>query len=452
MASRSRRPGTSGTRFASGSRNGDGAGLGPKRMTVRTIRPATARGTIDAPPSKSYTHRALVLAALTADPDILVEHPLRSDDIRATVRGLRAMGVRITSHGNALLVRTAPAIALEPATVDCGESGTTLRFLLAVAALGTAPIRFLGTGRLPRRPVRAITDPLVSMGARVEFARRDRSLPVTVTGPIRAGRVRVESSESSQPTSALLLIASAIAGTTRIEQRGAAVSRPYVEATLAALRRFGIQVRTARDRHEVAGPQRARIRRFRVPGDASSAAYLWAAAAATGGLVRVRGIDPELPQADLRVLDWLRRQGCSVSHTRGGITVKGRLRRGAEVDLTDAPDLYPLLAVLAAITPGGSSRLTGAPHLALKESDRRTESLRLALGLGADARLTRSGLEVRGRGSPTPVRMESLTDHRLVMSAAIGGLAATGPSRLGDAGAVRKSFPGFWTSLASLTR
>jgi 3-phosphoshikimate 1-carboxyvinyltransferase len=421
-------------------------------MTIRTLGPAVARGTIAAPPSKSYTHRALVLAAITADPDILVERPLRSDDTRATARGLRAMGVRIQGRGSDLHVQRASRLAARPATIDCGESGTTLRFLLAVAALGTAPIRFVGSGRLPHRPVRAITEPLVGLGARVQFERGDRSLPVTVTGPIRPGRVRVGSSESSQPTSALLLIAPAIDGTTRIQERGSAVSRPYVEATLATLRRFGLDLRSERRQYEIVGPQRARIRRIRIPGDASSAAYLWAAAAATGGSVRVTGIDPVLPQADLRILSWLQEQGSRVSRTRLGITVAGRLRRGACADLTDAPDLYPLLAVLAAITPNAESRLTGAPHLALKESDRRAESFRLARGFGAGARLTRGGLEVRGTAAPTPVRMESLADHRLVMSAAIGGLAAGGRSRIGDARAVRKSFPAFWTSLASLTR
>lgn len=413
---------------------------------IRTVLPGVARGRAPAPASKSYTHRALVAAYVSGRP-VRIVHPLDSEDTRATAEGLGRLGATVDRSQGHWTVRRAAGRSRRSITIDCRESGTSLRFLTALAALRSCPVRFTGRGRLPQRPMEALLEPLRSLGATVRYERRGSGLPFTIQGPIAAGEVRVSAAESSQPVSALLLASAALEGPTRIRLQGSAVSRPYVDATLAWLRMVGGEVARAGPSWVVRGPLQGGPPEVTVPGDASSAAYLWAAGAATGGAIEVDGIDRRWPQADLRILEVLRVMGATVRSHGDRIAVAGPLRRGLSVDLTDAPDLYPLVGVLASLVPRAASRLRGAPHLEQKESNRREGTLRLAQSMGARARVQGTAVHITGTGRPRSLRLERLTDHRLVMSAAVAALAGPTPSRIGDSRAVRKSFPAFWSTL-----
>jgi 3-phosphoshikimate 1-carboxyvinyltransferase len=419
---------------------------------IRTVRPGIVRGSVRAPPSKSYTHRALVLAALSGGREVRLVDPLRSEDTRATIRGIEALGARVRWVGDDLRVRPAVEIAPRRATVDCGESGTTLRFLLALAALGEQPVRFVGRGRLPRRTLGGLAEAIAEAGGSVVFERRDRTLPLVIRGPIRPGTYRLRANESSQPVSALLLTLPALGGDSRIREIGRPVSRPYVDATRYLLHSAGVRVARTRNGWRVPGGQRPSAASFRIPGDASSAAYLWGAAAITGGRVSVRGIPREAPQADLRILDWIERQGGRVDASSRSIRVQGPLRRGARMAFAACPDLFPLAAILAAGTAGGRSTLIAGSQLRGKESDRWVETRRLLSAFGVKGSVRGHSLSILGRGSLRAVRIASLTDHRLVMSAAVGALAGSEVSRLGRAEAVAKSFPEFWVRLGELLR
>ena len=420
-------------------------------MTVRRIHSARVHGRLRAPPSKSYTHRAL-LAAFFAEAPCEVVGPLSSDDTRATRNGLHTLGARVRRSRDGWLVsRSVPAPPTRYRTIQCAESGTTFRFLAAAAALGARPIGFVGTRRLASRPMIDLFGALRSLGATVEAPSEARCLPCKIRGPIRAGRVEMRGDVSSQFTSALLMVLPGLAGRSEIRIQGPTVSRPYIDATCAVLAQRGIQVRRLRTGFVIEGPQRYRSGRIRVPGDASSAAYLWAAAAATDGQVEIEGVPADLPQADLAILPILAAMGARVRRTPRFVGVSGALVEPISVDLTDSPDLFPLVAVLAALVPGRSSHLSGAPHLAFKESDRRLESARLARGLGARVTASRSGLEICGSATPRALNCPTLQDHRLVMSAAVAGLATHGISRIGRAEAVSKSFPGFWSAIGTLT-
>ncbi len=258
----------------------------------------------------------------------------------------------------------------------------------------------------------------------------------------------LDASESSQYLSALLLTLPAIEGRSRLRQVGESVSAPYVDATLDVLDRRGVSWLRNRRRYSIEGPQRYRGGRVRIPGDASSAAYLWAAAAATRGSVCVRGIPRERPQADLRILEILERMGASVVQRHSGIRVNGSHLRGIDVELSDAPDLMPLVGTLGALAEG-RSRLRGARHAIFKESDRRLATRRLVLALGGRARLSRSTLLIEPGRLPEATRFPRSDDHRVVMSAAVSALR-TGPASISDARAVDKSYPGFWVDLEAL--
>ncbi len=418
---------------------------------IRRIQPGVTSGTVRAPPSKSYTHRALVSAFLGGH-TVRVHRPLDSDDTRATAEGLRRLGAKVDCTSARWTVRRATHLPTRPVTIDCRESGTTLRLLTAVAALQERPVRFTGRGRLPERPMDSLITPLVSLGASVRVERSGRSLPFTIRGPIRSGTVSIAAKDSSQPVSALLLVCAALTGTSRLRCKGPVVSRPYIDATVAWVRSRGTRVTERGTTWVVQGPGEHAGNDVTVPGDASSAAYLWAAAVVSGGSVEVTGIGAKWPQADLRILDILRGMGANVRRHGASLRVGGRLRIGTNVDLTDAPDLYPLVGVLAAVTPGQRSILRGAPQLEHKESNRLLETLRLVRATGAQARRKGSSLQIEGAARARPLSIPDLTDHRLVMSSAVAALAAGAPSRIGDARAVRKSFPGFWSTLARMQR
>ena len=418
-------------------------------MTVVRIRPGPVLGSVRAPSSKSYTHRSLVVAHLAARP-FTVHHPLDADDTRATATALTRLGSRISREPNAWRLRPATARRRGPVRLDCRESGTTLRFLTALAALQDAPVILAGSPRLAERPIDELLRVLTRLGAQIRHV-RSRGLPIEVRGPIHGGSVSLDASQSSQFASALLLVLPTCEEDSTLELEGTVVSEPYLQATVSTLAFHGVAVERRGRRFRIPGRQDFRGSRFRVPGDASSAAYLWAAATLGGGTVRVRGIPPTWPQADLRVLDLLQETGGSVRVHPDGATVSGQSRQPFRIDLTDAPDLYPLAGVLAATTPG-TSHLLGASQVVSKESDRRAGTERLARQLGARVRRSRLGLAIEGTSSPRAISMTDETDHRMVMSASVGALAAGLPSQVGRAESVRKSYPGFWDDLTELSR
>ncbi len=418
-------------------------------MTQRTIRPGPVQGAANAPSSKSYTHRALTAGFLSRRRFSILS-PLDSDDTRATARALSLLGARVHRSERRWTVSPLPrAERTLPVTIDCGESGTTLRFATVLATLGDGPVRFRGRGRLNRRPMGPLLQALTDLGASVAPGRGD--VLFTVQGPIHGGRIRLDASESSQFASALLLALPTLEADSRIALEGRIVSEPYLMATMAVLRQSGVVVARRGRAFRIRGGQRYLGHRLAVPGDASSAAYLWAAAAVAEGPVTVRGVSRRWPQADLAILDLLSRAGAQIREGRNTITVRAGTPRPFSIDLTPCPDLYPLAGVLAA-TISGKSRLRGAEHVVHKESNRRVETARLARAFGARVHVGPHGLEIEGRGGIRSVNLPHLSDHRVVMSAAIGALAAQGPSEVGEAEAVRKSFPDFWEVLDGLRR
>jgi 3-phosphoshikimate 1-carboxyvinyltransferase len=418
-------------------------------MTTVRVVPGTLRGTARAPPSKSYTHR-LVLAAHLSGRVGRIRRPLEADDTQRTADAVRALGSRVSTGARTWTVTPGPGEE-EPSTpvVDCGQSGTTLRLLAPAAGLQARAIRFVGGGRLPLRPMAPLFETLRELGASITRPANRAALPFEIRGPLHGGRVDLPVTESSQYTSALLMSLPCVTPDSHVRTIGQPVSEPYVRATLEVLRRQGIVIRRHRRGFRIPGGQAYRVVDAEVPGDASSAAYLWAGAAITGGRVTVTGVPPRWPQADLAVLGLLRRYGASVARHGPAVTVEGDRRRPFRIDLNDAPDLYPLAGALAAAAPG-RSELVGAAHVVAKESDRRRATIDLVRALGGRTAATPDGLAIEGTDRPRALRLRELSDHRLVMSAAVAALAADRPSTLADAASVGKSYPGFFGAIARL--
>ena len=425
-------------------------------MVFRQIRPLRTApcGTFRAPPSKSATHRALVAAALARGRSLLI-NPLDSDDTRVTLAGLAAMGMRCGTGGSGWWVEGVPEGPLPGGgAINLEESGTSMRFLVALAGLCREPVGFTGRGRLPARPMDELLAVLQAGGAVVTRPGDGLALPLTIASgpvPLRGGDVSIRSGRSSQFASALLLIGSRLAGGLNLSLSADAVSVPYVALTASVLSRFGVEVGQAGPRCWTVGRGGYSGITWTVEGDWSSSSYLLAAAAVAGGSVQVRGLDTDSHQPDAALLHVLSRCGHKVIVDGDHVMVEsGGPTAGFDQDVSSCPDLAPTLAILGLFSRE-RCLIRSAGILRYKESDR----LRLlAENLG---RLGRP-VEIRGDTLLLPecpgVRLRGAeirtdADHRIAMAFAVAGLVLPGTVIL-DAQCVGKSNPGFWGQLERL--
>ncbi|MDE0605841.1 MAG: 3-phosphoshikimate 1-carboxyvinyltransferase [Acidimicrobiaceae bacterium] len=414
--------------------------------------------TVVLPGSKSITNRALVTAAL-ASGETRLSSALFADDTLAMIDGLGALGVSCVpdSADGSITVEGRGADFAErtgsgEARVDARRSGTTSRFLMPVAALRGAPTVIDGDRQLRGRPMGHQIDALRHLGVSVEELGLAGRLPVRVAGPITGRSCSIEGDASSQFASGLLL-AGGVSGLS-LELAADPVSRPYLEMTVAVMRSFGSHV----DLAEPQSPAQSRVLTvsggYESPGayaiepDASTASYFLAAAAITGGRVRVEGLGNSSIQGDVAFADVLARMGAEVEYDDAGIEVSGGELRGVEVDLGDISDTAPTLAVVAAFASGATT-VSGIGFVRHKESDRVAGPVHELRRCGIDAEQTSDGFVVRPQGPPVGAVFETYQDHRMAMAFALIGLVVEGVS-ICDPGCVAKTFPGYFGALEQL--
>jgi 3-phosphoshikimate 1-carboxyvinyltransferase len=399
---------------------------------------------VSVPGSKSYTHRILIASAL-AKGESRIENALLSEDTRLTMQALQQMGVHIESKPANQIVVTGTGGTFKTAShrIYLGNSGTSMRLLTAVAALGRGTFILSGTERMAERPIQALIDALEQIGVRVRSLNNNGCPPIEVNGKnLTGGSVTIDCRTSSQYLSALLLIAPCTGAGLDIAVTEGPVSKPYLDMTIEVLEKFGITVgREGYDRFKVAGKQFYRAGNYAVEPDGSQAGYFWAAAAVCGTKVKVKGITDASRQGDVNFAKLLATMGCEVKREVDGIAVCGRNLRAAEIDMSDMPDMVPTLAVVAAFAKG-TTVIKNVSHLKAKESDRLTAVAGELVKMGIDARCGDDKLIVTG-GKPHGAEIETYADHRIAMSFAVAGLVTPGTVILGE-GCVEKSFPEFW--------
>ncbi|NYT05779.1 MAG: 3-phosphoshikimate 1-carboxyvinyltransferase [Methanomicrobiales archaeon] len=400
-----------------------------------------------APPSKSYSHRALAIAAL-ADGMSVLERVLDAGDIRATLHALGSLGISAARDGTTVTVGgCAGALPFTgPVLIDCGDSGTTLRLFTGIASLGRDPVTLDGSARMRERPVGGLADGLAALGARIRFGGREGYPPITVTGPLAGGTARVDAGVSSQFVSALLIAAAGAESPVTLECAGPPVSQSYLDITCDVMAAFGVPVAREGYRSFSVLPRPYRARRYTIEGDWSSASYFFAIAAVAGGRVTVTGLNPASPQGDRAFIGALAAMGCRVSAFGGGVTVEreGPLA-GIEIDMASSPDTVQTLCSVAAFA-GSPTRISGIAHLRHKESDRMAATAAMLRACGAGVELDEAAITV----IPKPLHgavIDPLRDHRTAMAAAVLGFGA-GDVVVQDAGCTEKSFPGFWDALS----
>lgn len=421
-------------------------------MKTRQISPVDrVEATLTLPGSKSFTHRALIAAAL-AEGESLLTNALKAEDTELTARALSLLGAEIQWEEHTVRLRgTGSRFKPVPEPIFLGNSGTSMRFLTAVAALGQGTYRLTGTPRLCQRPMGELLAALRSLGAQAASEKGNDCPPVMVQGgSLKGGLAQLSGAVSSQYVSALLLVAPLTSEGLDLTVTGELVSRPYVDITLSVLTAFGIaHEREEYRRFRVPGGQVYRPRHYEIEADASSASYFWAAAALTGGQVTITNLSLDSPQGDLDFLAVLGRMGCRLRSSPEGLTVEGGSLKGIEMDMAAMPDLVPTLAVLAAYA-AGETVISGVAHLRYKESDRLAAMVTELRKMGVKAEETPDGLHIVG-GNPQGAEIDPHGDHRIAMSFAVAGLRTKGVL-IRDPDCVAKSFPDFWEYLEKISQ
>ncbi len=404
---------------------------------TRTLTPRPLGGEIAAIASKSQAHRYLICAAL-ADGVSIIRCDERSADIDATVRCLCALGAEIQYENNHFTVH--PIRTPKFGILDCGESGSTLRFLIPVVAALGCGADFVLHGRLAERPLSPLQELLEERG--IVFTRPQKDI-LHIEGKLRAGQFPIAGNVSSQFISGLLFAMPLMNGRSDIMLTSPLESAPYVDLTLAAMRRFGVDI------HGLCllEPQRYRACEISVEGDWSNAAF-WLCAAAISHPVRLTNIDLHSVQGDRKIIEILERFGAGVEKHAFTVSVFPQPMHGIDLDASDIPDLVPPIALLAACAEG-TTRIFGAQRLKIKESDR-LQSVSAALNaLGGKVTVTDDGLIIEGTGL-TGGTVDSQNDHRIAMLAAIASSVCTNPVTLHGSDAVTKSYPRFWEDFEKL--
>lgn len=398
-------------------------------------------------PSKSQAHRLLICAALADQPTRVLRVP-PSRDAEATCRCLRALGAELKADGEALTVHPVSGTRREKALLDCEESGSTLRFLLPVAAALEADCAFTGRGKLSQRPLEPLYSELAAHGAVLS---PEGSFPLRCGGTLRPGTYRLAGNVSSQFISGLMLALPLLEGESEIRITGPLESAPYVDMTLQALRLFGVRWQ----REASAAPDESLVfrlpggQRYRSPGevaveaDWSGAAFFLAAGALSGEGIRLRGLNPDSAQGDREILPLLRAFGAQVQSDFSSVLCRFAPLRGIDIDAADIPDLVPVLAAVAAHARG-DTRIRSIRRLRLKESDRVASVLAMIRGLGGQVDAGENEMIIRGRGGLPGGRVDAFRDHRIVMAAAVAASRADGSSEISGIEAADKSWPGFF--------
>ncbi len=398
------------------------------------ITPSSLEGKVKAIASKSDAHRAIICASLTKG-ETRVYIPETNEDIDATLNCIKAMGANVTKEGNCFVI-SAPDVYNESCTLDCGESGSTLRFMIPVAAALGIKTTFKGRGRLGLRPLKPIIDLLKQKG--IEFS--SDTLPFTMNGKLTGGSFEIQADVSSQFITGLLFALSVLPQKSTVELTTRLESKAYVDMTVDILKKFGMNIEKTLNGYIIDGTLKT-SGEYIVEGDWSNAAFFLVGGALSGS-VRVTGLDMSSKQSDKAITDILKIAGAKVYTDGDAVCVEKSNLKPFSLDVSQCPDLFPIVAILACAIDGETT-LYNAKRLRLKESDRIEATRKLITSLGGEARESEDSLTIYGKGSLSGGIAEGFGDHRIVMSALIASCICSGSVTLNGAEAMNKSYPDF---------
>ncbi|MBP2134109.1 3-phosphoshikimate 1-carboxyvinyltransferase [Methanomicrobium sp. W14] len=415
-------------------------------MDINIAKKKNVSAEFTAPPSKSYTHRALIAAALAQGTSV-IRKPLVADDIDVTTEALKKLGIEIMQCNECVIVKGCGGVLpdMGDVTIDCRNSGTSLRLLATFALLSPSKITLTGSERMKQRPAKGLCDALKQAGADIKFLGMTGYPPFRISGELRGGRIIIDASKSSQFVSSVMLCSPYADSPVDIMPKGSVVSRSYVDITTDIMRKFGANVYLTPDRTWHVSQSVYNATDYTIEGDYSSASYFFAIAPVCGGKIKVNNLNTESVQGDRAFLIALHDMGCKISKGKNSVTVKcdGGIK-GVAADMTSCPDTVQTLCAVAAFA-STKTVINGISHLKYKESDRidAIEDMVVKSGCGFEAGENSISItpgEVHGFAA------DPNDDHRTAMSSAIIGLGTGGVTVKGSE-CVSKSFPGFWDEL-----
>lgn len=430
----------------------------PDSIEIQTAR-QPIRATVRPPGSKSITNRALVCAALAEGKSTLTG-ALDSEDTRVMIAGLKALGIDIEVHddGETLLVSGCsgrpPAKSAE---IFVENSGTTIRFLTALATLGRGEFTLDGIARMRERPIGDLAKALNQLGTAVKCVGPNDCPPVRVTANgLSGGTATIHGGISSQYLSGLLMAAPCASEAVRIEVESRLVSVPYVAMTTAVMQSFGVNVEAATNFSSLqVSCETYRATEYAIEPDASAASYFWAAAAVTGGQVTVLGLSKDSLQGDVEFVDCLRQMGCEVRYESDRVTVVGKSLTAIDVDMNAISDTVQTLAVVA-LFASGTTIIRNVQHIRHKETDRISAVATELRKFGAQVVEHEDGLEITPSNAIEddalePVAIDTYNDHRMAMSFAVAGLRRRAVT-INDPNCTVKTYPNFFSDFHALDR
>jgi len=397
-------------------------------------------GKIICPSNKSYTHRAIFLASLAIDKSI-IKNILRSGDTNATINACKNFGVEIKDVGDNITVTSGSVLKLHSNTIDAANSGTTIRIATAISALANDKIVLTGDSSLKKRPMQPLLDALESLGAKCSSS--NGNPPISVSGEIKGGEVRIPGNISSQFISALMITAPKLKNGLILNIQGKLVSKPYIDATITMMKKFGVEVETKTPYKKYIIPeQNYKATTVTIPSDFSSLALLLSAAVLLGENLTIKASTGSMPQADEAIIDILEIMGVVITLDKNTIKIKSPEKLdGGKFDLSDSPDLIPAIAILALKT-SKPIEIFNVEHARYKETDRIAILARELTKLGIKVAEKKDGLILNNSDNLTGADLNPENDHRLFMAFCIAGMYV-GNCTISDPESVEISYPNF---------
>lgn len=406
--------------------------------------PFVPNGTVNVPPSKSDVHRAIICATM-ANGVSRISPVALSNDIKATIGCIKALGADAVLENNVLTVDGTNMYKNKTALLDCGESGSTLRFFIPIAAVGNINATFVGKGKLPQRPIGIFTEALPKAGT---VCKTEGGLPLEIKGQLKSGIFEIPGNVSSQFITGLLLALPILEGDSEIVLTSPLESVGYIAMTIRTMKQFGVNIQATEKGWHIKGGQSYKTCDYTTDGDWSQAAFFMVLGAVSGK-VTVKGVAKDSTQGDKKCTEILARFGAKVTQLDNEVTVEKRELKAITIDASQIPDLVPVLSVCAAFAEG-TTKIINAERLRIKECDRLKATAELLNNLGGKVKELSDGLEITGVSSLKGGNVNGYNDHRIVMSAAVCAARSDEDITATFAMSINKSYPDFYIDYNSI--
>ncbi len=406
--------------------------------------PFVPNGTVNVPPSKSDVHRAIICAAM-ANGVSRISPVALSNDIKATIGCIKALGADAVLENNVLTVDGTNMYKNKTALLDCGESGSTLRFFIPIAAVGNINATFVGKGKLPQRPIGIFTEALPKAGT---VCKTEGGLPLEIKGQLKSGIFEIPGNVSSQFITGLLLALPILEGDSEIVLTSPLESVGYIAMTIRTMKQFGVNIQATEKGWHIKGGQSYKTCDYTTDGDWSQAAFFMVLGAVSGK-VTVKGVAKDSTQGDKKCAEILARFGAKVTQLDNEVTVEKGELKAITIDASQIPDLVPVLSVCAAFAEG-TTKIINAERLRIKECDRLKATAELLNNLGGKVKELSDGLEITGVSSLKGGNVNGYNDHRIVMSAAVCAARSDEDITATFAMSINKSYPNFYIDYNSI--